>query len=360
MMIFRKRTRLAVAVSLISVVGVVALAGGFIRHLTLLGDSTHIGIYPESRRVVAKEGINSVTASYRVQNRTRDNLIISGVTTGCGCSVASIEREMIPPGDDGEILIRATVLPGVERTLDMVVNVDGPQKKTIPFQLTTVGTAHIPHVASHSPSVQFGELGEQSAPVPLVLSTRERAGSDPWIGSVNTNLRGLFAVGGILDEQPSGDGVVYRTYRYELAFEKSPDPGRFSGRVDFVDGNGKILGIEPIPILGYVRAAVSAVPPILYATCDSPAELPQLRLRLVRSEPGGEFSAELVEKGSGVFVEQVGGNGSEPTFSVQPGSGPGAYKGTLIFSTDVKGAERIEVPYLFQINKSDEPALPSG
>ncbi len=311
----------------LGVLGAVVLLGGVVLSPSIRGGSAPARIVPESRRIVAREGLGSVTATFHLENPTRSNLVIRGVKTGCGCSVASIERDSIPPVGRGKILIQASVAPGVERSLDMTVEVDAPERMTIPFRLTVLGTAPIPHVADHTPSVQFGDLGENVGPTSLEINTRERAGSEPWISDVRTSVPEISVTGGLAEEQPPTGGVVYRTYRYELKFDAIPAPGRISGRVDCFDKAGQPIPMDVIWQAGYVRSPVTVVPPILFATAESADEPPRLQLQIARSDSGKELRAELVEGGDDVIVEPLGADGGKLDFSIRPVADVGERRG---------------------------------
>jgi hypothetical protein len=335
-------------------IGFSLLAAGVLGLRAVAWGSATPRVIPESHRVVAEEGVGSITASYRVENHGAGDLAIRGIETGCGCSVASIERSVIPPGEAGTVLIKATVPPAGERTLNMVIRTDGSATRTLPFQLTVVGPASLPHVAGHTPAVQFGEIDEDSGPATLVINTREQSESKPWIGGVSTNVTGISVNGGLVEEQPSGEGILYRTYRYYLEFDELPGAGRIAGLVEFHDRQGRPIATKQVPLLGQVSAPVSSVPPILFASSDASVNPPKLNLQLTRSDSGGPFQAELVEGGEDLLIEPIEGDGRGPAFSVRPSATIGVQQGKLIFRRNVQGAERVEIPYLFRIGSSGE------
>jgi hypothetical protein len=268
--------------------------------------------------------------------------------------------DVIPPGESGTVTIEATVHPGDERSLEMIVKTDGEAEGTLPFRLTVVGKAPIPHVAWHSPVVQFGEIEGEARSASITINTRERLGSDPWIRDASTGVDGLSISGGFVEDRASGVGIVYRTYHYELTFDEPPPPGKVAGRVSFRNGYGEPVMMQEIPILGVVRPPVSAVPPALFASLEPDTEPTTLLISLARTSLGGPFRARAEEVGEGIVVDEVGEDRGQPTFAVRAVDAGQERRGRLIFWTDVEGAERIEVPYVFRVrsegaNRLDAP-----
>lgn len=180
--------------------------------------------------------------------------------------------------------------------------------------------------------------------------TRENEGRPPWIDHVSTTLKGLSLSGGIKEEHSVGNGVLARTYRYDLTLESLPPAGKLDGAVRALDADRST--VLELPVSGQLEASVVAVPPTLFANLDADD---RQTLELSITSAATEFDSSklmVVPPIPSMLVRRVSVNANSASFEVDITDLPTEGLVTsLEFRTNVDSTPVVSVPVMIQRSK---------
>jgi hypothetical protein len=298
-------------------------------------------VTPAGLELTVESDARHFEAQFSVENLGRRTLRIEEVDTGCGCAVASIERETVAPGGRSMIRLNVTAPPSGRRVLPVVVrtNVD-----ELEFRLDVTTKAATPSLAWADPVVQFGEISDPVCSERFVVKTTERGEAPPWITGITSSLEGVRIRGGLASEKSLGDGVMYRTYEYELLLDSIPEPGPFHGELSVLAGNESRIQVCSIPVRGSVRPIVWSRPPAIFTRMRPDDPPREILLVLQSAESDDAFVPCPVTIPDDVEVE-AGEIPGEFRVRINPGD-PGLTRGEIIFRTNLIAQETIEIPVM--------------
>jgi hypothetical protein len=306
-----------------------------------------------SRRIVAAPGEKELVATYRVTNRGGRDLVFGEVKTSCGCSVASIEPNRLKPGESGVVTVKGSPLNAGENAVEIRISTNAEPDPELVLQLTMIGSAKVPYVAFHSGSVRYGVVRSADLREPIRVETRENQSARPWIKSVTCNLPGVEVKGGMQEELPLGQDVVFRRYEYQAELKRVPEPGEIRGEITFLAQEREATPVLTLPVGGTVRAAVFAAPSALYASFNPKAESPKLQLSIVADDEAFPLNCQPEVDGiKELRVRQISSQAGRVTFEVSPGEGfAGGLSTKLKFKTNHPNSPTIVVPTMLSASE---------
>jgi hypothetical protein len=305
-----------------------------------------VTVVPESLTIPVHDVTEPVFAEFEIRNQRDRALAIRDIQTGCGCSVASVERRSIPPGERAKFRVEARGPSAGTRDLTITVETDDPDSEILEFRLRLSGERPPPYVVRHSEAVQFGDLDGKEAIRTLFVNTREVAGAPPWITEASTGSPALGIDGGMTREVPLGGAAVARDYSFRVTLSPPDRVGWFRDEIILATSDGTTLPGVSIPVIARVQPAIVAVPPQLYASLAEGEVLPELTLLLQARNQATALRAELAEAVPGVEVEDLGSENGRCRFRVRIVDLDGTIDGMLRFETNVPELARLEVPIL--------------
>lgn len=308
-------------------------------------------VEPHSRTATASLGQGTVSVSYLITNVSRRVIDLGEVSTSCGCSVASISRKQLAPGERAEVEVRGNPPSAGRKAVEIYIQTSDPTLPEVALHLVMIGSETAPIVVFHSLSVSFGSMpqADSAATTEILVNTREVGGTPPWISRAESSIEGLTVEGGLASESDQGDSVVARKYTYRAALNAQRPPGELDGLVRFMprEGDAPIL---MMPILGEIRPSLIPEPRSLYASVRPNDKTPRLRLDLVSSE--ANFDPEDVEPGPpprGVRISRTEAEAGRAGFEVEvdPGEVPGS-RVVIGFRCRKPGASQVEIPLVLR------------
>lgn len=179
-----------------------------------------------------KVGGSKVQVRYTVENRGGEPLILGTPATSCGCSVASIEPKVIPPGGVGVIVVDGDAPRSGERSVEIRIGANAPATPELTAQLVMVGVSPLPYVVMSSGPINFGELATARGVESFYIEAHEKKTAAPWLSSARSTLPSIAVTGGLKQESDLGKGVVFRRYEFKATLDlANPSPQAYAGDV---------------------------------------------------------------------------------------------------------------------------------
>lgn len=132
-------------------------------HAQLSWEKTEVDLHP-------KIGDKDAVAQFRYENKGTKPVTIKNVKTSCGCTVASLKKNDVAPGEKGEIT--ATFNIGGRTGLQhkaVMVETDDTEQPQLNLQLNV----YIPEEVSMQPAFVYWETGEAPKPKNIVIKAGE-------------------------------------------------------------------------------------------------------------------------------------------------------------------------------------------
>ncbi len=162
-------------------------------HAQLAWEKTEIELHP-------KIGDKEAVAQFRYENKGSKTINFKNVRSSCGCTVASLKKNEVAPGEKGEItaVFNMGGRTGVQQKAVMV-ETDDPAQPTLNLQMKIV----IPQEVDVQPAFVYWETGE--APKPKTITVKAGEGiqmtkldvtpsSDDFTATVKRGSKGEFVV----------------------------------------------------------------------------------------------------------------------------------------------------------------------
>jgi hypothetical protein len=129
-------------------------------HAQLAWEKTEIELHP-------KIGDKEAVAQFRYENKGTKTINFKNVRSSCGCTVASLKKNDVAPGEKGEITATFNMggRTGVQQKA-VTVETDDPAQPTLNLQLKIV----IPQEVDVQPAFVYWETGE--APKPKTITVK--------------------------------------------------------------------------------------------------------------------------------------------------------------------------------------------
>jgi len=132
-------------------------------HAQLAWEKTELEFRP-------KLGEKEVVAQFRYENKGTKQVTFKNLKSTCGCTVASLKKNEVEPGEKGEIT--ATFSIGGRTGLQhkaVMVETDDPEQPTLNLQLHV----YIPEALSMQPSFVYWQTGEEPKPKTITIKAGE-------------------------------------------------------------------------------------------------------------------------------------------------------------------------------------------
>ncbi|HWW03082.1 MAG TPA: DUF1573 domain-containing protein [Candidatus Acidoferrum sp.] len=296
--------------------------------------------------------VATVSGVFKFKNAGNAILKVEPPKPSCGCTVAELKPQTLPPGGTGELPF--TLNLGFYRaTMEKHIAVRSNDPQTPEVSLTIkVDYTPLYDISPIilSPTLAFGVKGaDQFTTItrtdgkPLRIARLD--GSKPWITAT-------------VEPGAKADDA---TARIRVAIQRDGPPRRFNESVRIYATGQTNTPVSTIYLYGQVMGEVSLNPEALYwsvsDTTNAPAERPEalaLRRVMIRAADGKEIElknpqstikgikVELVPKEAGKVYELVARLDEVPASSLA---------GNVSFETSVAAQPRIEVPVVVNVSK---------
>lgn len=316
----------------------------------------------------------SVHGTINLRNDGDADLVISGATSTCGCTIPTFAGSKMDTDKKQAATTTVTLKPGETTAVDVEFHPAGKhgdqtQKVTIKSndparrELVVDVKATVQPIVQIDPAiVNFGEIERNESKT--VVATITGRTPDFAIPMVTTGSE--FITAKVLDTTDKEvDGVKTREVRvqFTLAAAKAMSIAG-SATVRTTDPRRRILSL---PMQGTVLGDLALDPAKLTVGLASPGDAVQKSIR-IRSRSGKPFKIlDVKERGleTSPATWTIADAGSDApgasdlllTFTAP--KKPGMWRGTLVLTTDVPDQEKIEVPYNGSIRPAPAPPQPS-
>lgn len=309
---------------------------------------------PESQRIVADPGSTQVFASYQITNHGGRKLAIGEISTSCGCSVASIERRILAPGQSTTVKVEGTPPGAGEKTVEVRIATNSETKPELVLTLAMVGSLPLPYVSVRPEVLNLGVARADGEPRAFYLETRERQDQAPWIQSAECTIPELRIRGGMEAEESLSGGVVLR--RYQFTATLSQLPASLAGEVLIRTKGPDKAVVHRIPLLGTIPAPVQVAPRAVFARFKPRSEMPRITVILTADDPEFVLDAMIVRDSlDPIVVRRISQTKNHAEFEVSllPDCIE-SIKTALVFKTNHPNASDVRIPTTFQWNDGQE------
>ena len=263
------------------------------------------------------------------------SLEIKQVRPSCGCTVANISQNTIPPGGQAEVTTRLS-LRGRQGAQHKTISVESNDPKQPTFVLTLEGTA-VEEIRVQPNQLFFGRITTDSAVTGTVEITIQSTNTVK-ITRTSSNTSNLTAT-----TESSPDG---RSIRVLIGTQPPLERGTLRGNVHIETDHPKYPSMD-IAVSAFVVGDITFAPEELPVV--ESAGQPASRFVLVRSETGRKFQIAKVEVPISSItykIQPVDGGGYQVELSNIPATRDVEGK-TVRIQTDLPGAADIVIPFRF-------------
>ncbi len=134
-----------------------ALASG--AHAELVWENSEVELHP-------KPGDQEAVAKFHYTNKTDKLVRITNVRTSCGCTVASLPKNEVPPGESGDLTATLKIggRSGMQQKV-VTVETDDPKQASINLTLK----ANVTPAVEIQPPFVFWQSGEEAKPKTITV-----------------------------------------------------------------------------------------------------------------------------------------------------------------------------------------------
>ena len=281
------------------------------------------------------ESSKDVEHTFILKNEGDLSLEIKQVRPSCGCTVANISQNTIPPGGQAEVTTRLS-LRGRQGSQHKTISVESNDPKQPTFMLTLEGTA-VEEMRVQPNQLFFGRITTDSV-VTGVVEVTIQSTNVVKITRTSSNTSNLTAT-----TESSPDGKLIRVL---VGTQPPLARGTLRGNVHIETDHPKYPSMD-IAVSAFVVGDITFAPdelPVLEAVGQ-----PAGRYVLVRSETGKKFQIIKVEvpiPSMTYKIQPVEAGGYQVELSNIPATREVEGKSVLI-QTDLPGAADIVVPFRF-------------
>ena len=149
-----------------ALLGVIVLAACSSAHAQLTWEKTQINLTP-------KPGDTEAVAQFKYENKGNTPVVIKNVRSSCGCTVASLKKNDVAPGESGEVTATFKIggRTGVQQKV-VTVETDDPNQPMTNLVLQ----ATIAQALEIQPSFVFWEKGEAVKAKKIVVKANKELG----------------------------------------------------------------------------------------------------------------------------------------------------------------------------------------
>lgn len=229
----------------------------------------------------------------RVKNTSRDWLEITRVATSCGCTATEIQKNVIAPEEETEIVLQLKGKMRVETvSSDVIVEWKMPNGDKRSFQIGVSGQFVAPFLLHPDVvSVELdGSMAKGETDVGISITN-----ADAQVKSINVELNKA-------NEHIAAQTELVSSDESRLSLRISPEKmfagsNRFTARIIGYDSAGTYVGENPLPIVVHVRADVEATPRQILINSRSAQDATNATVQLA-SRSGSDFKVETVDSDS--------------------------------------------------------------
>ena len=221
--------------------------------------------------------------AFPLTNRGGTDLHVTGLTTSCGCTDATVTADVIPPGGTAEV--RAVITPKLPeaRGASVTVATDDPDA---PGTTLTIDWRAVAPWTPEPADLDFGPLRPgETAERTVRLVRHAVAGGHPAGTPAGLDVGGNAALAAAwADAEPAGDGGDGDDRAVRVRLTAPAELGRGSGVVAVGLTGGWVESL-PVPVRYEVRDAVTALPPRAFLGSGPPGADRRVRVQLVGAGP---------------------------------------------------------------------------
>lgn len=219
--------------------------------------------------VIANEGL--AEGGVTIKNNGDAPLVVSKVSTSCGCTMGYAPEKPIPPG--GEAKMRVTVdparIPGYTSTKTLTIFSNDPHNPQAQVQ---VSARVNPEIAMEPETIHFGVVSKGETPAQTIIA-RQNVDQDLEIKDVvlPPATQGVFDVE--LKERPESEWKNPGRKEYEITVAVKPDApiGNQSNRLGLAT-NLKRLRYAYLPVNVQIKGLYDIQPPVVTLRSLQPGE----------------------------------------------------------------------------------------
>lgn len=301
----------------------------------------------QTQEVVARQGESEVKVEYTIRNNGGSDLILGTPTTTCGCSVASIEPKVVPPGGSATVKVVGTPPPVGRKAVTILIPTNLVAAPEISLGLEMVGAARPPYAAFYPPTIALGQIRTAGTATRFKLTTREKADAERWVVRATASdptLRLESVTKDLQRDTDFGDGVASRDYLFNVIIRNVPPTGAYRTEISFWSNASDREPVLKIPVHGHVKAAVYASPSGLFAAIPDGGPSPTIRCMIRADDPGLVLQVEPPTEAN-LIIEREEARGAIVVFRITPRpSADGAWPKHLTFRTNHPEVPTLSVP----------------
>jgi hypothetical protein len=301
-----------------------------------------------ARKIVADLDHKPISTTFEIWNRGGRDLVLTDVSTTCGCTVAAIDPKIVEPGHSTTVHVEGIPPSAGEKLVTISIGSNQASAEPIELSLTMVSRAEPPFVADHSGPVRFGSIlhTHKAAAQAIRIETYEPLGSKPWLGLTESQPATLKVRRVSSADTPLPGGIVHRLYRYESELAQTPMPGPFSGEIAFRSSDRAALPVLVLAVHGLVNLPVRSSPSSINANMNEGDDLTWLTVTLRADDPGFHLEANPDDPAGKTFeIRRDSSVGNRLVFKLRPKPPfPLPLRAEITFVTNHPEAPRVIVP----------------
>lgn len=293
---------------------------------------------------------NPIMHEFKFKNEGKTPLELGQINGSCGCTVPTLEKKTYQPGEEG--VIKVTFNPAHKRGpthTTVTVNSNDPASPSLTLNILSDVT---PLVSLEPLFLNFGNV-ERNTPAKQTARFVTRV---PGLTIAAATIDDPDSTVTLLptEETKEGDATVYTT-PIEISIPGTDKIGTWQHRLTVRTSDEKR---QPMiaTVMGEVVGEIEATPRNLTLGGRAPGDHLEGKLVIRARKPGTQFNI------LGVKAQPAqGGNFLQFTPSRDPANdlltyvvdvegtsptNPGAFRGDIVVTTDMKGQEEIRVPYV--------------
>ena len=292
---------------------------------------------------------DALVMTYSIVNQGNAELRLGPASPSCGCTVAKVVPEVVPPGGKAVVTVEGQPPISGSRLVQIKLATNDPGNPELILRWNLAGHFTTPKLLISPPEINLGILrpGQIPATQSITFDILEDRDTPAFIVRAASDPEFCRVVGGLFDESSTSDPrFIQRTYRYTLNFSSAPIGAKVINQELILHGGHDRNSWLTVPITGTVLPIVRAVPDcVILAESQSNIKImilcydhsSQLEVEFVRQDP--TTSARVVRREADRIFFEIVRDKSNNSSSMRP----------LFFRVSSPLSTSLEVPVV--INK---------
>jgi hypothetical protein len=246
---------------------------------------------------VAEQDSEAQVMTYILANHGDADLRLGPISTSCGCSSATISRELVSPGDTAVVTIVGLPPATGSRPVRIHVITNDPNESSLSLIWQLTSHPNPPKLLTSAPTVDLGILRPGQIPPArsVVFDILEDRETPPIARETRVDQEFCRIEGGMIDEVNAVDPkFVTRSYRYCVSFLRAPAVGTFVRQIEVLQRGDDAGPWLTIPIRGIVLPAVRAIPDSVRFAEWHAGNKPSAKLMIICDDQSGALAAECI------------------------------------------------------------------